>query len=151
MARHRSYSIESKRPVVQEFLGGETLYGLARRHDVSRNLIRVWVAKYEAGAFDDEFQAADRLQQYEAKIAALERGHHLRRGGVGIRLCRADTRRLVTPCRRLHDRSVHRRSTRRGGTRGRHSADALTTRIADLSTPWRATAMRSPSTGWWDR
>ena len=29
--------------------------------------------EYEAGAFDDEFQAADLLQQYEAKIAALER------------------------------------------------------------------------------
>ena len=29
--------------------------------------------KYEAGAFYDEFQAADLLQQYEAKIAALER------------------------------------------------------------------------------
>ncbi len=30
MARHRSYSIEFKRQVAQEFLGGETLYGLAR-------------------------------------------------------------------------------------------------------------------------
>ena len=52
MARHRSCSIAFKRQVVQGFLGGEALYGLARRHDVSRNLIRVWVAKYEAGAFD---------------------------------------------------------------------------------------------------
>ena len=73
MARHRSYSIEFKRQVAQEYLGGESLNGLARRHDVSRNLIRVWIAKYEAGAFDDEFQAADLLQQYEAEIAALER------------------------------------------------------------------------------
>ena len=73
MARHRSYSIEFKRQVAQEFLGGESLSGLAKRHDVCRSLIRVWVAKYEGGAFDDEFQAADLLQQYEAKIAALER------------------------------------------------------------------------------
>ena len=73
MARHRSYSIEFKRQVAQEYLGGESLNGLARRHDVSRNLIRVWIAKYEAGAFDDEFQSADLLQQYEARIAALER------------------------------------------------------------------------------
>ena len=73
MARHRTYSIEFKRQVAQEFLGGETLYGLAKRHDVSRNLIRVWLAKYEAEAFDDEAQAADLVQQYEAKIAALER------------------------------------------------------------------------------
>ena len=31
------------------------------------------MAKYEAGAFDDEARAADLLQEYEAKIAALER------------------------------------------------------------------------------
>ena len=59
--------------MAQEFLGGETLNGLSRRHDVSRNLFRIWVAKYEVGAFDDEFQAADLLQQYEARIAALKR------------------------------------------------------------------------------
>ena len=32
------YSIEFKRQVAQEFLGGETLYGLARRHDVSLDI-----------------------------------------------------------------------------------------------------------------
>ena len=73
MAKHRCYSIEFKRQVAQEFIAGETLHGLAKRHDISRNLIRVWVAKYEAGAFDEDSQAADLLQEYEAKIAALER------------------------------------------------------------------------------
>jgi transposase len=73
MARYRTHSIEFKRQVAQEFLAGETLHGLAKRHDVSRNLIRVWVAKYEAGAFDDEATTADLIQTYEARIAALER------------------------------------------------------------------------------
>ncbi len=73
MARHRTHSIAFKRQVVQEFLGGETLHGLAKRHDLSRNLIRVWVDKYEAGAFDEDTQAADLIQEYEARIAALER------------------------------------------------------------------------------
>lgn len=73
MARHRSHSVEFKRQVAQEFLGGETLHGLARRHDISRNLVRVWVEKYEAGAFDEDANAADLLQAYEARIAALER------------------------------------------------------------------------------
>jgi len=73
MARQRTYSIEFKRQVAQEFLGGETLHGLGKRHGISRNLIRVWVQKYEAGAFNDEEQAADLLQQYEGRIAALER------------------------------------------------------------------------------
>jgi transposase len=73
MARHRTHSIEFKRQVAQEFLAGETLHGLAKRHDVCRNLIRVWVAKYEAGEFDDDAKTADLIQAYEARIAALER------------------------------------------------------------------------------
>ena len=73
MVQHRSHSIEFKRQVAQEFIGGETLHGLAQRHDISRNLIRIWVRKYEQGAFDDDAQAADLIQQYEARIAALER------------------------------------------------------------------------------
>ena len=50
MARHRSHSVEFKRQVAQEFLSGETLHALAKRHDISRQLIRIWVEKYEAGA-----------------------------------------------------------------------------------------------------
>ena len=73
MARHRSHSIEFKRQVAQEFLAGETLHGLAKRHDISRNLIRLWVERYQAGVFDEDAAAADLLQQYEARIAALER------------------------------------------------------------------------------
>jgi transposase-like protein len=73
MAQHRSHSIDFKRQVAQEFISGETLHGLAQRHDVSRNLIRIWVSKYEQGAFDEDAQAADLIQQYEARIAALER------------------------------------------------------------------------------
>src|SRR4249920_1836847 len=73
MPKYRAHSIEFKRQVAQEYLAGETLHGLAKRHDISRNLIRVWVAKYEAGAFDDDATAADVIQTYEARIAALER------------------------------------------------------------------------------
>lgn len=73
MAKHRVHSIEFKRQVAAEYAAGETLYGLARRHDVCRNLIRVWVAKAEAGEFDEEIEAANLLSAYEAKIAALER------------------------------------------------------------------------------
>ena len=73
MAKHRTHSIEFKRQVAQEFVASETLHGLAKRHDICRNLIRVWVQKYEAGAFDEDAAAADLLQQYEARIAALER------------------------------------------------------------------------------
>ena len=73
MARHRTHSIEFKRQIAQDFIAGETLHALAKRHDISRNLIRIWVRKFEARAFDDDAQAADLLQDDEAKIAALER------------------------------------------------------------------------------
>ena len=74
MARHRTYPIAFKRQIAQEFLSGEvSLHGLAKRNDICRNLIRVWVEKYERGEFDDEVEAANLLEQYEARIAALER------------------------------------------------------------------------------
>jgi len=73
MAKHRNYSVEFKRQVTQEYLAGETLHGLAKRHLISRNLIRIWVTQYEAGGFDDEAVAADIVQAQAARIAALER------------------------------------------------------------------------------
>src|SRR5262249_48914404 len=73
MAKHRTHSIEFKRQVVQEFLGGESLHALARRHGIGRNLIKIWVAKFEAGGLDSDTAAADVLAEYEARIAALER------------------------------------------------------------------------------
>src|ERR1044072_3118699 len=84
MAKHRSHSLEFKRQVAQEFIAGETLHGLAKRHDVSRNLIRIWVSKDEAGAFDDDARAADLIQEYEARIAALERLVGKQALGLGV-------------------------------------------------------------------
>ena len=50
---------------------------IARRDDVCRNLVRVWVQRSEASAYDDEAEPASMLYEYKAKIAALERkvGH----------------------------------------------------------------------------
>jgi transposase-like protein len=74
MARYRTYSIDFKRQVVQKYLGGEvSLHGLAKRHHICRNLIRIWLTKYEAGEFNEEAAVAASLEEYEARIAALER------------------------------------------------------------------------------
>jgi transposase len=73
MPRHRRHSVEFKRQVVAECHAGETLHDLARRHDLFRNLIRVWVEKAEAGALDQDVASADLLAASEARIAALER------------------------------------------------------------------------------
>ena len=116
MARQRSHSIEFKRQVAQEFVAGETLYALAKRHDLSRQLIRVWVQKYEAGGLDEDAQAAELLQEYEFKIAALERmvwstgsGDRVFKGGAEkrtaaakrdyIRHCRPDGISIAEGCR----------------------------------------------------
>lgn len=54
MVRHRSQCIAFKRQVAGEFIAGDTLHTLAKRHDVSRQLIQEYEAKI-------------------AKIATLER------------------------------------------------------------------------------
>jgi transposase-like protein len=59
MTKHRSHSAAFKRQVAEEFIAGETLQDLSKRHDISRQLIRIWVGKFEAGALDDDVQAAD--------------------------------------------------------------------------------------------
>ncbi len=73
MPRHRSHSTDFKRQVVAEYHAGETLHALGRRHDLSRNLIRIWVEKVEAGSLDQDMASAELLSEYEARIAALER------------------------------------------------------------------------------
>ena len=73
MSRHRGHSVDFKRQVVAEYHAGETLHALSRRHDLSRNLIRIWVERAEAGALDQDLALAELLSAYEARIAALER------------------------------------------------------------------------------
>jgi transposase-like protein len=78
MARQRSHSIEFKRQVAQEFIAGETLYGLSKRHDISRQLIRVWVQKevyntrrlHSALGYLSPVQFEDRHAQQPVKTAA---------------------------------------------------------------------------------
>ena len=71
MAKHRTHSIEFKRQVVQEFLGGESLHALARRHGIGRNLIKIWVAKFEAGGLDSDTAAA--APAWRSRLAAGRR------------------------------------------------------------------------------
>ena len=57
MGRHRSFSSEFKRQIAREFLDGrEGLHELTPRYSQSRKLIRLWIRKYEAGEFSDEWR-----------------------------------------------------------------------------------------------
>ena len=71
--KHRRHSTAKKREIVEAYLNGEALHALSKQHDVCRNLIRVWIEKYERGEYDDDAVEADLLPEYEARIAALER------------------------------------------------------------------------------
>jgi transposase len=71
MRKHRSYPIEFKRQVAQEYLAGETLHGLAKRHEINRNLVRIWVAKYETGSFDSCLRFPD-ITRERSTVAVVE-------------------------------------------------------------------------------
>jgi transposase-like protein len=73
MPRHLSHNIDFKRQVVAEYHAGQTLHALDRRHDLSRNLIRIWIEKAEAGSLDQDMASAELLTEYETRIAALKR------------------------------------------------------------------------------
>lgn len=73
MGQQRRHTVAFKKQVVDEFLAGESLHTLSRRYDVSRSVIRVWVKKADAKILDADVEASELLQEYEARIAALER------------------------------------------------------------------------------
>ncbi len=69
--QHRRHSAAFKRQVVEEHHFGSTLHALG--NDICRQLIRVWIEKHEAGAYDDDAEAVDLIPERDARIAALER------------------------------------------------------------------------------
>jgi transposase len=54
MPRHCSHGVDFKRQVVAEHHAEETLHALGRRHDLSRNLVRIRIERSEAGALDQD-------------------------------------------------------------------------------------------------
>src|ERR1700737_5529140 len=72
MAKHRTYSFGFKRQVAQEFLAGETLHGLLKRHDVYRNLIRVWFRSTKLALSRTKLRPPT-CSSNTRRIAALER------------------------------------------------------------------------------
>ena len=102
MTKNRSYSIAFKRQVAEEYLAGAAPSVLGERHDVCRNLVRIWMRKYEAGEYDDDARAADTLQEFEAKVAALEQ--LVGRAGAGDRVFKKGREKRTLAERRAHIR-----------------------------------------------
>ena len=73
MPGHRSHGVDFRRRVVAGYHAGASLHAPERRHDLSRNLVRIRVEKAEVGALDLPVASAELLTAYEARIAALKR------------------------------------------------------------------------------
>ena len=72
--RHRRHPTELKIRLAESYLNGEgSLKGIAKAHDISHNLLMVWVDKYRRGELSDEVDFVEKQRTYEAHIAALER------------------------------------------------------------------------------
>jgi transposase len=72
--RYFRHSTEFKVRLVQSYLAGEgTIKGLARQHGIYHSLLRLWIEKYRKGHFDEKDAVVEKVEEYEAKIAALER------------------------------------------------------------------------------
>lgn len=70
----RRYSTEFKLQVVQAYLeGGTAQREIARRYEISLNLIQIWLDKYRRGVLTEEEYLEEKTRDYETKIAALER------------------------------------------------------------------------------
>lgn len=72
--QHRRYSTEFKLQVVKAYLEGEgSLKAIARRYEISHTVILFWLDKQRRGALTEEDNLEEKVRDYEAKIAALER------------------------------------------------------------------------------
>lgn len=72
--RHRRHSTAFKLELIRAYLNGEGGYKtIAKKHDISHALLMLWVEKYRAGELTEEVEDAEKVREYEAKIAALER------------------------------------------------------------------------------
>lgn len=67
--KRRTFTIDFKKEVVAEYLGGEALHRVARRHQIDPSLLRISVEKAEAGEFDSEVETAELVWPTSARSA----------------------------------------------------------------------------------
>jgi transposase len=71
MTRYRSHSAMFKRQVAEEFIADETPHALPKRHDISWQLIQIWIGEFEAGALESDVQAAGLQHTHRAEHRVL--------------------------------------------------------------------------------
>lgn len=72
--RYRSYSLEFKRTIVQQYLeGAASAHGLARQHRLSPALIHYWAKQFAAGELEGLVGEDLQRRELQARVALLER------------------------------------------------------------------------------
>ena len=76
MGKQRTFSLEFKRQIVEELLGGESRPAqLCRRHNIAPSLLYHWKEQYSRGSFDneptEEGALKERIQQLERLVGRL--------------------------------------------------------------------------------
>src|SRR3954452_17653404 len=103
MTRHRSHSAAFKRQVAEEFIAGETLHALSKRHDLSRQLIRIWVGKFEAGALDEDVQTGGFGPVIHGSMNSMESNSLATFATLGDLMAGCATRVQPDACARLYE------------------------------------------------
>jgi transposase len=71
---YRSYSTEFKLSVVHAYLNGEGGFkAIAKQYGICHPLLILWTRKFQRGELNEELAQEDKVRDYEAKIATLER------------------------------------------------------------------------------
>jgi transposase len=71
MKRQRAFSLEFKRQVVEEYLGGEGAAQLCRKYNICSSLLYHWKDMYSRGKFNNEPTEAGALKDRVEKLERL--------------------------------------------------------------------------------
>jgi len=71
MKRQRTFSLEFKRQVVEEYLGGEGAAQLCRKYNICSSLLYHWKDMYSRGKFNNEPTEAGALKDRVEKLERL--------------------------------------------------------------------------------
>lgn len=93
MRNQRTFSLEFKRQVVEEFLGGEGAAQLCRKYNICSSLLYHWKDMYSRGRFNNEPTEVgalkDRVEKLERLVGKLTLENEILKKGLQVSLSRS--------------------------------------------------------------
>jgi len=93
MKNQRTFSVEFKRQVVEEFLGGEGAAQLCRKYNICSSLLYHWKDMYSRGRFNNEptemGALKDRVEKLERLVGKLTLENEVLKKGLQVSLSRS--------------------------------------------------------------